>query len=119
MLRFRGAREFVEVGYLEAEIVQVLNLAAAWCARRSKKNKTVVDISSWNDHKHKKGSLHYEDKAVDLVVRDAQDKLDTAGLKGLARALKQHLPLGYDVVYDSPGHYRHIHVEWDVRIARA
>jgi uncharacterized glyoxalase superfamily protein PhnB len=42
-------------------------------------------------------------------------KLSKEGMGGLAQFFKQNLGLGWDVVWDSPGHEWHIHCEWDIR----
>lgn len=112
MIEFKGVREPLRIMFLEPELVKVINLASVWSAR----NGAHVRITSLNDHKHSKSSLHYEDKAVDFQVYDpATKQLSKEGMGGLAQFFKQNLELGWDVVWDSPGHYRHIHCEWDIR----
>jgi hypothetical protein len=112
LIEFKGVREPLHVMFLEPELVKVINLASVWSAR----NGAHVRITSLNDHKHSKSSLHYEDKAVDFQVYDpATKKLSKEGMGGLAQFFRQNLELGWDVVWDSPGHYGHIHCEWDIR----
>ena len=48
MLRFKGLRGDVRVGFLEAPVVEVLNQAAIWSARYG----SDVIITSMNDHEH-------------------------------------------------------------------
>ena len=98
MIEFKGVREPLRVLYMEPELVKVINLASVWSARHG----VHVRITSLNDHKHKSSSLHYE-------------KLFKEGMADLAKFFRQNLELGWDVVWDSPGHYNHIHCEWDIR----
>jgi uncharacterized glyoxalase superfamily protein PhnB len=112
LIEFKGVREPLRIMYLEPELAQVINLASVWSARHG----VLVRITSLNDHKHAKKSLHYEDKAADFQVRDpVTKKLSKEGMGGLAQFFKQNLGLGWDVVWDSPGHEWHIHCEWDIR----
>ena len=112
MIEFKGVREPLRVMYMEPELVKVINLASVWSARHGMH----VRVTSLNDHKHKASSLHYEDKAVDFQVRHPKtDKLFKEGMADLAQFFRQNLELGWDVVWDSPGHYNHIHCEWDIR----
>ena len=103
----------VRLGYLEPQMVTVLNLAAAWSAREG----VDVHLTSGNDHAHAENSLHYENKAVDLQVQVSPNgQRDAKSLmKSLVVHLRGNLALGFDIVHDSPGHYTHIHVEWDIR----
>jgi hypothetical protein len=114
MLRFKGIRGDVRVGFLEAPIVEVLNQAAIWSARYG----SDVIITSMNDHDHTSRSLHYKNLAVDLQVFKGPPP-NTSPSKPALVLLDQHLRgalgLGFDVVFDSPGHYNHIHIEWDIR----
>lgn len=112
MIEFKGIREPLRVMHLEAELVHVINLASVWSARHGMH----VRITSLNDHKHDKKSLHYEDKAVDFQVsHPTTKKLSREAMADLARFFRQNLGLGWDVIWDSPGHYSHIHAEWDIR----
>ena len=110
MLRFKGLRGDVRVGFLEAPVVEVLNQAAIWSARYG----SDVIITSMNDHEHSRRSLHFKNLAVDLQVtkKDAPFK---PAMVLLDQHLRGTLGLGFDVVFDSPGHYNHIHIEWDIR----
>lgn len=107
MLRFRGVRGDVRVGFLEAPIVEVLNQAAIWSARHG----SDVIVTSLNDHEHTSKSLHYKNLAVDLQVHG----VGKPALVQLDRHLRGVLGLGFDVIFDTPGHYNHIHIEWDIR----
>jgi len=104
----------VKVGYLEDPIIRALNLVGVWSARQG----IDVSITSMNDKAHSAKSLHYEDKAVDLQVQP-QSTVPSAktkdAMRELSNYLRGNLELGWDVVFDSPGHYTHIHVEWDIR----
>ena len=110
MLRFKGLRGDVRVGFLEAPVVEVLNQAAIWSARYG----SDVIITSMNDHEHSSRSLHFKDLAVDLQVMK-EDAPYKPAMVLLDQHLRGALGLGFDVVFDSPGHYNHIHIEWDIR----
>ena len=56
-------------------------------------------VVSANDHDHVNGSMHYQDRALDLHSSD---------LPGLARWMEGY---GYRVLFDMPGHYFHVHAE--------
>ena len=101
----------VRVGFLEDPIVRLLNLVVVWSAR----NGHDVHITSMNDHSHAEKSLHYKNRAVDFQVQLGQARNSKQVMKSLSDYLKANLELGFDVVFDSPGHYTHIHVEWDIR----
>ena len=112
MIEFKGIREPVRVMYMEPELVKVINLASVWSARHG----IHVRITSLNDHKHSKSSLHYEDKAADFQVYDpATKKLSKDGMQSLANFFRENLGLGWYIIWDSPGHYNHVHAEWDIR----
>jgi len=110
MIRFAGLRHAVKVGFLEAEMVRLLNLASVWSARHGRD----IRVTSWNDHDHANKSLHYEDRAIDFQVLSGV-VLDKKATADLANHFRGNLGLGWDVVWNVPGHYNHIHVEWDVR----
>jgi hypothetical protein len=110
LIRFEGHREPVRVGFLEPEIVQLLNLTSVWSARHAHD----VIVTSLNDHKHAERSLHYEDKAADFQVK-VQNIPNKEAMESLANFLRGNLGLGWDLIWDAPGHYNHIHVEWDIR----
>jgi len=101
----------VRVGFLEDPIVRLLNLVVVWSARHGH----YVHITSINDHAHSEKSLHYKNRAVDFQVQLGQARNSKQVMKSLSDYLKSNLELGFDVVFDSPGHYTHIHVEWDIR----
>lgn len=112
MIEFKGVREPLRIMHLESELVYVINLASVWSARHGMQ----VRVTSLNDHKHAKKSLHYEDKAVDFqVYAPTTKKPSKEAMSDLARFFRQNLGLGWDVIWDSPGHYNHIHTEWDIR----
>jgi len=109
MIVFSGLNDHpVRVGFLEDPIVRLLNLVVVWGARHGQD----VHITSMNDHAHSERSLHYENRAVDFQVQARDSK---KAMKSLADYLKSNLELGWDVIFDSPGHYNHIHAEWDIR----
>jgi len=110
MIRYEGLREPLKLGFIEEPIVKVINIASVWSARRGRD----VIITSLNDHEHATGSLHYEDKAVDFQVK-SRDGVDQEAMRDLYNYLRSNLDLGWDVIFDSPGHYNHIHAEWDIR----
>jgi len=110
LIRFEGHREPVRAGFLEPEMVQLINLTSVWSARHGHD----VIVTSMNDHKHAKRSLHYEDKAADFQVKIGNVPNKDA-MESLANFLRGNLGLGWDLIWDAPGHYNHIHVEWDIR----
>ncbi len=63
-------------------------------------------VTSFNDGKHGRDSLHYEGMAADLRTRDLPLHQKLAVFHAL-RALLE--PLGFDVVLESD----HIHLEYD------
>lgn len=67
-------------------------------------------ITSANDRLHKQGSLHYQDKALDLRSHN----LISGSEKFVVADLKRALGSDYDVILedlDTPN--EHIHLEWD------
>lgn len=110
MILFEGIREPLQLGFVEPELVQVINLASVWSARHGHH----VTITSLNDHQHAEKSLHYEDKAADFQVK-INGTPSKEAMTSLANFLKGQLELGWDVIWDAPGHYNHIHAEWDIR----
>jgi hypothetical protein len=113
MIRYEGLREPLKLGFIEEPIVKVINIASVWSARQGRD----VIITSLNDHEHATGSLHYEDKAVDFQVK-GREGVDQEAMRDLYNYLRSNLDLGWDVIFDSPGHYNHIHAEWDIRQRR-
>jgi len=65
-------------------------------------------ITSANDGKHGRNSLHYKDRAIDIRTRDLPHEKITA----LAAALQMELGDDWDVVVEKT----HIHVEFDPKI---
>ena len=112
MIVFKGIRQPLRIGFLEEPVVRLLNYVGVWSARHGRN----VVITSLNDHEHSAKSLHYKDRAVDMQVRVPNSlDVDKAAMKDLAYYLRGNLELGWDVVHDSPGHFNHIHAEWDIR----
>ena len=111
MIEFKGLRESLTLRRVRPQLIKILRLCAIW-SNRSGHN---VRITSLNDHDHQKTpvlSKHYEDLAVDLQVL-TRLRPNTRAMGALAKHLKQNLGYGYDVVWNSPGHYNHVHVEFD------
>jgi len=107
MLVFTGVRGPVKLGYLETEMVTVLQRVAVWSARQ----KLDVAVTSGNDHSHSERSLHYENLALDFQIMPK-----THDHTPLTNYLRGELGLGYDVVLEkSRRGTEHVHVEWDIR----
>lgn len=67
-----------------------------------------VLVTSALDGTHSHKSAHYSGRAFDVRIWSIpQDERE-----GVARAIRNQLPSGYDVVY-GPGHDTHFHIEWD------
>ena len=67
-------------------------------------------ITSGNDSKHKDGSLHYVDRALDFRTKH----LPLAQKHELADAVQARLGEEYDVILEAVGTANeHLHVEWD------
>jgi len=62
-------------------------------------------ITSGNDATHKKGSLHYKDRALDFRTRTIPQER----VAGLVKEIKIFLGPQYDVVLEKD----HLHVEYD------
>lgn len=77
------------------EALQIFDIADIWAARTG----NTVRLVSANDHVHERNSSHYVGMALDLHSSD---------LDGLATAM---LGAGYEVLWQVPGHYAHVHVE--------
>lgn len=69
-----------------------------------------VVVTSWADSVHKKDSLHYSGRAIDLRVHHVPEKFRDAVVSALATSLGPD----FDVLWeskDSPN--EHLHVEYD------
>ncbi len=118
MIEFKGLRESLSLKSIRPELVSLLKLVAVWSAR----SQLDVRVTSLNDHDHSRPSeanpsapmsLHYSDLACDFVISTRSGTPHKRGMSQLASFLRKHLSYGYDVIWNSPGHYTHIHVEWD------
>ena len=109
MIEFKGLREALTLKTVPDELIRMLKTAAAW-SNRSGYN---IRISSLNDHVHAPNSLHKSDLAVDFQVLSKNVTPNKRAMGTLAKHFKSHLGYGYDVIWNSPGHYNHIHVEYD------
>jgi hypothetical protein len=109
MIEFKGLRESLTLRRVQPELIKILRLCAMWSNRSGHD----IRITSLNDHDHSDTSLHYEDLAVDFQVLTASGRPNKRAMGALAKHLKQNLGYGYDVVWNSPGHYNHVHVEFD------
>ena len=73
----------------------------------------VAVITSANDGRHKKGSLHYENRAIDIRTTGggpgAVGKLTAGQVRDLIAWLEQWLGPDFDVVLEAD----HLHVEYD------
>ena len=91
----RGLR--VPVHLTSREALRIFDLADIWAAR----TRNDVRLVSANDHVHSRRSAHYLGLALDLHSSDPG---------GLSMALRR---AGYRVLWNVPGHYGHVHVEYD------
>jgi hypothetical protein len=91
----RGLR--VPVHLTSREALRIFDLADIWAVR----TRNDVRLVSANDHVHSRRSAHYMGLALDLHSSDPD---------GLSRALRR---AGYRVLWNVPGHYGHVHVEYD------
>lgn len=67
-----------------------------------------ITITSGNDGKHSKHSLHYKNKAIDIRTRDMEQK------EKVWRRIKYTLGRDYDVILEDD----HIHIEYDPKIVQ-
>lgn len=91
----RGLR--VPVHLSSRDALRIFDLADIWAAR----TRNSVRLVSANDHIHSRRSAHYAGLALDLHASDEE---------GLASVLRH---AGYRVLWNVPGHYGHVHVEYD------
>jgi hypothetical protein len=91
----RGLR--VPVHLTSREALRIFDLADIWAAR----TRNDVRLVSANDHVHSRRSAHYLGLALDLHSSDPA---------GLSTALRR---AGYHVLWNVPGHYGHVHVEYE------
>lgn len=97
-LHFKGSCRFTD---LQPEMVIALLIVMQHC------RKIEVDcwITSANDSKHKKNSLHYSGKALDFRSKH----IHAARKKKWADGIRANLGPAFDVVLESD----HLHVEYD------
>ena len=62
-------------------------------------------ITSLNDSKHSKTSLHYADNTADIRTKDCPARIDKAGV---VKEMKSRLNHHYDIILES----NHIHIEY-------
>ena len=62
-----------------------------------------MTITSGNDGAHKKGSLHYINRAIDIRCKDMKNPIE------VTLRIKQRLGRNFDVIYE----FNHIHLEYD------
>lgn len=91
----RGLR--VPVHLTSRDALRIYDLADIWATRTG----ASVRVVSANDHQHSRQSAHYAGLALDLHSSDPA---------GLAAALRR---AGYRVLWNVPGHYGHVHAEYD------
>lgn len=72
-------------------------------------------VTSGNDSKHKDGSKHYVDAALDFRTKHLSLQQKTQ----LVRDVKKRLGEGYDVILESVGKVNeHLHIEYDPKLRR-
>lgn len=91
----RGLR--VPVRLTSRDALRIYDLADIWATRTG----ASVRVVSANDHQHSRTSAHYAGLALDL------HSSDPAGLAAFLRRA------GYRVLWNVPGHYGHVHAEYD------
>ena len=116
--------EGVQFRYLNEPIVRALNLIGIW----SSQHKIDCWITSGNDRQHSKRSLHYADLAIDVQTESVPPPSpSTRRLTGKAledmRSLTAYLRSklddeGFDLIFESTAHWRHLHVEFDMKTHR-
>ena len=97
----RGLR--VPVHLTSRDALRIFDLADIWASR----TRNAVRLVSANDHVHSRSSAHYAGLALDLHSSDPA---------GLSAALRH---AGYRVLWNVPGHYRHVHVQYDGPVGRS
>ena len=65
-------------------------------------------ITSGNDGRHTSNSKHYSNMALDLRVKH----LSRSEAKRVYQELRKNLDSSYRLIYNQPGHYDHIHVDY-------
>jgi hypothetical protein len=74
----------------------------------SKLSNTAMTITSGNDGRHAPGSAHYKGNAVDLRVNGMTEDQKTAVYNAMVAGLGKD----WKIIFRSPGHYDHIHLEY-------
>ena len=64
-----------------------------------------MTITSGNDGTHKKNSLHYINRAIDIRCKDMKLPIE------VTLRIKQRLGRNFDVIYE----FDHIHIEYDAK----
>ena len=113
--------EGVRFTYLNAPIVRALNLIGIW----SSQHQVDVWITSGNDKKHSARSLHYSDLAIDVQTESVPPPSPStrkltgqalADMRSLTAYLREKLDdEGFDIVFESTNHWRHLHLEFDLK----
>ena len=88
------------------ELKEQLNNIEMACQCQEGKRKYEMTITSGNDGKHMKGSLHFKNRAIDIRSFDMMNPAKTV------EAIKQVLNQKghkFDVIYEGS----HIHIEYD------
>ena len=98
-------KDGVTLDKLRPEILKALEVAVYVYATFGQK----LVVTSANDGKHMKNSLHYKDLAFDLRTRDIEPKI----VEEMVAVIKKNLTADYDVIIEtiSP----HLHIEFDVK----
>ena len=91
----------VKIDNLCKEIKWVLENIEKACQKLEGKD-YIMTITSGNDGKHMKNSLHYEDKAIDIRTRDMNYPV------GTTLFIRKALGKNYDVILERD----HIHIEY-------
>jgi hypothetical protein len=97
----------LEIRTWNPALQRILEVAAEWSVYTQRE----VVVTSLNDHIHTPQSLHYQDRAVDFTVRTQGGAPDRLALTHFATWLTTQLGAVYEVIWDVPGHYNHVHVE--------
>lgn len=96
-----GIKSGVKLSGLQPQTVLAIMYAIVVCDRHA----TDFTITSVNDGRHGRGSLHGKGYAFDMRTRDMDDGV----AEGVYVELKKCLSEEFDVVLEND----HIHIEWD------
>jgi hypothetical protein len=105
LLKFKAGVVVSKQAIIAAAVVNAANVLGF-------SNSVIITVTSGNDSKHKKGSKHYEDKALDVRTKN----LTSDEKHALLNAVRERLGPDYDVILEFEGRANeHAHIEYDPR----